>query len=142
MTATVIEQGTDLEANATWSTQVKVQKVVMDIASMSSNTFKTGLPYYGTMKMRMEGADQMAFNGTLVDICIQVTNSNRPKRRFSQQPSRPRLSRQRNASASKKDTSGQRVCSQYLSDDQGLVHFQFLPNDLGAVEYTIKVWLY
>ena len=160
----MIEQGTDLEANATWSTNVKTQKLVMDIASWSSNTFKNGLPYYGTMKMRLEGADeQSSLNGTTVEICIQISNYNRPKRSSVDRqrpqtmasgripdrmfkPESMRFGRQRNPTVRgnrRGDNKGQhQSCSQYVSDSQGLVHFQFTPTDSDAIEYQVKVHNY
>ena len=149
----MIEQGTDLEANATWSTNVKTQKLVMDISSWSSSTFKNGLPYYGTMKLRMEGGNS-AVNGTLVEICIQISNYNRPKRSSSVDQQRltealndrirsqsTRFGRQRNPldRDNRRGDKGPQFCSQYMSDSQGFVYFQFIPTDPEAIEYQLKV---
>ena len=158
----MIEQGTDLEANATWSTNVKTQKLVIDISSWSSNTFKNGLPYYGTMKMRMEGGQSSSVNGTLVEICIQISNYNRPKRsaidrqRLTEAVRPPsasdriligqsaRYNRQRNPPFDRDNWRNgkgqhQQVCSQYASDSKGFVHFQFIPTDPDVIQYQVKV---
>ena len=107
----MIEQGTELEANATWSTEVKIRSLKIDIDSSSSTTFKNGLPYYGTLKIEEVEGGQSA-NGTQVKICTK-------------------LMRQRRRSIE--------VCNSYAADASGYVHYHFFPNNPDVVYYSIKV---
>jgi len=127
VTATVIEQGTELEANATWSTDVKIRSFKMDMYTWSSSTFKNGLPYYGVLQMTIEGG-KSSVNGTVVEICAKPD-------------AQRRLTKHRSSSTENNQTSIE-VCSHYAADASGFVHFHFFPNETDVINYNLKVCIH
>ena len=117
----MIEQGTELEANATWITEVKIASLNLDMNTWSSSTFKDGLPYYGVLQMKTEGSKSV--NGTLVKICAKADE----QRRHTKNPS----------TANKKNSS--EICSSFMADASGIVHFSFVPNEIDVIYYNLKV---
>lgn len=126
LTATVIEQGTELEANATWSTDVKIRSLTMEMYTWSSSTFKNGLPYYGVLQVKMEGGKSV--NGTVVKICAKPDEQQHRRRT-------------KNPGNSTNKTHIE-ICSLYIADASGFVHFNFFPNETDVINYNLKVYCY
>ena len=124
---TVIEQGTELEDNATWSTDVKIRSLNLDMYTWSSSTFKNGLPYYGVLQMKMEGGKSV--NGTLVEICAKPEE----QRRRTKNPA---------STAAANNNTHVEICSRYAADASGFVHFNFFPNETDVINYNLKVYLF
>lgn len=125
----VIEQGTDIQMNATWSTLVQRQVLVIDIATWSSSTFKNGLPYYGIIKVStIDG--KPAANKT-VEICAQ--------------PQYNKISRKSEGSLGatkrriKRPTNQPKYCALRVTNVHGLLPFELFPNELEITGYEIKV---
>ncbi len=115
------EQGTGIEMNTTWSTEIQYQKLALDIATWSSSTFKSGLPYYGILKVTT--TDNQPAPGTFVEICAQPTiipseHNREYQHRLSDQP---------------------KYCSIREADPHGFVSFELLPSEPEITEYHIKV---
>ena len=123
LTATVIEQGTELEANATWSTDVKIRSLNMDMYTWSSSTFKNGLPYYGVLQMKMEGGKSV--NGIVVEICAKPDEQQRRRTKLP--------------SINGANKTHIEICSRYAADASGFVHFNFFPNETDVINYNLKV---
>ena len=120
----MIEQGTELEANATWSTDVNLIYSNLDMYTWSSSTFKDGLPYYGVLQIKLlEGGKSV--NGTVVKICAKPEQ----QRRNTKNPS--------TATANNKNSS--EICSSFTADASGFVHFSFVPNETDAINYYLNV---
>lgn len=133
----MIELGTGIEMNNTWSTEIERQRLTVDFASWSSNTFKHGLPYYGKMKITKAG-NQPAVNTTL-ELCVHPTffQNEQLNREISGDiryggPKLKKKQRQNVTIASKN-------CSFRSTDINGFVSFEFLPSDPKVAEYTFKV---
>ena len=118
--AIVAEQGTGIEMNATWSTEVQYQKLALDLATWSSSTFKSGLPYYG--KLKVTTADNQPAAGTSVEICAHPTVTPKDRKQENQRVS-----------------NGQKYCSIREADTNGFVSFELLPSEPEITEYYIKV---
>ena len=122
----MIEQGTELEANATWSTDVQTRSgLKIDISSFSSSTFKNGVPYYGTLKIEDVEGGQSAYNGTQVKICIKPTDERRHTNSLTDAVN---------------NKTAIEVCNNYETDSSGYVHYNFFPNDPDVVYYNLKVF--
>ena len=104
--------------NTTWSTQVHYQKLALDLATWSSTTFKSGLPYYG--KLKVTTVDNKPASGTSVEICAHPTIANR-NRQDQQRVIAPKY------------------CSVREADASGFVSFELLPSEPEITEYHIKV---
>jgi hypothetical protein len=127
--AIVTEQGTGIEMNSTWSTEIQRQTMSIDIATWSSSTFKSGLPYYG--KIKVTTADNQPAVGTSVEICANPTiaNSDVKEENIHRRPSvkRPIVS------------NTPKYCSLRETDANGFVSFELLPTEPEITEYNIKV---
>ena len=121
------EQGTDIEMNSTWTTEVKMNSLKMTPAS-SSTTFKNGLPYYGKIKV-LNGDDSPA-PGIDVEVCAQPEYAEQPLQELVK-PDR-RAKQQRPSGAGK-------YCGVRQSDSFGIVSFELLSNEAGISSYDIKV---
>ena len=127
VTATVIEKGTELEANATWSTEVKSRSsLIIDMHRHSSVTFKSGLPFYGTLKIEHVDGTQSVNNETKVNICHKPTDEKR----------HTNDSKPVNMAIISID-----VCVDYQPDANGYVHYYFFPFDRDAIYYNLKVYI-
>lgn len=129
--AVVTEQGTGIEMNSTWSTEIQRQTMSIDIATWSSSTFKSGLPYYG--KVKVTTADNQPAVGTAVEICANPTivrdeNEYDKKEKNQQKPNgkRPSVS------------DAPKYCSLREADANGFVSFELLPSEPDITEYNIK----
>ena len=71
--------------------------------------------------MKTEGSKSV--NGTLVKICAKADE----QRRHTKNPS----------TANKKNSS--EICSSFMADASGIVHFSFVPNEIDVIYYNLKV---
>ena len=127
------EQGTGIEMNNTWSTDVQRQTMSIDIATWSSNTFKSGLPYYG--KIKVTTADNQPAVGTSVEICANPTIVNSDQNVKEDNIHRkPTLKRPSVSNTPK-------YCSLREVDASGFVSFELFPSEPEITEYNIKVIL-
>lgn len=104
----------------------------IDMATWSSSTFKSGLPYYG--KVKVTTADNQPAVGTAVEICANPTivrdeNEYDKKEKNQQKPNgkRPSVS------------DAPKYCSLREADANGFVSFELLPSEPDITEYNIKV---
>ena len=129
----VVEQGTGIQMNATWSTLVKRQALVIDIATWSSSTFKHGLPYYGIIKVST--IDGKPARETRVEICVQA-QYNRLARNNADVNLRPI---KRRLAIKRPSTNQLKHCARRVTDMYGLLSFELFPNELEITGYEIKV---
>lgn len=117
----MIEQGTGIEMNTTWSKEVRRNTYKMDIANWSSNTFKRGLPYYG--KIKVTTTDSQPAEGISVEICAHPTIIAHPTTRTRPTP----------------PASSPKYCSFRQVDSNGFVSFELLHSEPEITEFHIKV---
>ena len=119
VTATVVEKGTAIEMNSTWSTVVKQHRGVT-LESVSSVNFKTFLPYDGLFKVADDnGAGK---EGVAVELCLDATYQHKDAVHPSRRPV-------------KTVSSG---CSVHFSDELGFVRYQLLATDPELTEFNVK----
>ena len=132
-----MEHGTNIEMNTTWSTEVKRQMLVMDIAPWSSNVFKNGLPYYGKLKVSTAGGQ--AATGIKVEICAHPNYENRVIADSSGSPDKKRFRTPPKKRPNTRNVS--RYCTLRVTDENGFIGFELLPSEPEIIEYAIKVCL-
>lgn len=137
--AVVTEQGTGIESNATWSTEIQQQTYNIDIGSWSSNTFKRGLPYYG--KMKVTTTDNKPAEGVAVEICAY------PSTNQDDAASKPKRIRVKGMKEIRRPTASVKMttssyCSVRQVDGNGFIDFELLPSKAEITEYKIKVSLH
>ncbi len=131
----MVEQGTNIEMNTTWSTEVKRQMLVLDIVSWSSNVFKNGLPYYGKLKVSTAGGQSAA--GIKVEICAHPNYENRV---VADSLGDPDKKRPRTPPKKRPNTrNAQKYCTLRVTDENGFIGFELLPSETEIIEYAIKV---
>ena len=132
----MIEHGTDIEMNNTWSTVVQRKTYEIDVASWSSSTFKIGLPYYGVIKVT--AMDGKPAPKTTIKICAKPQYRSTSKDNLDEENDDIDVERRfpikRNPVNSEKQ-----YCALRTTDLNGIAHFQLFPNELEINEYEIKV---
>ena len=72
VTAVVTEAGTGLQANATWSVDVQRHRLQVKVRTRGHETFKNGLPYYGSLQV--SHGDGTPAAGVEVRVCAKPTH--------------------------------------------------------------------
>ena len=133
ITAVVVEQGTATEMNSTWSTLIEEnsRQIVLDIATFSSKSFKSNLPYYGNVRVTTAGG--AAAPAVSVEVCVHPT--------FDTRRPTPVDAEKVEWTSTVPDTTDRNVkyCALRVSDARGFVAFEFLPNLPDLSKFNIKV---